>query len=159
MDIASVTLVSLLLLLVAVGLIVSHVRSWRAYVRYEANAESFDYRRRQFRRRMQTSAMLGILAVAMPAGYLLTIWINSGWFALVFWMAVIGLACWVALLALVDIWATKHHYGRLRYECQVEQARLQAELRRIQAFRGNGKKGAGDAGRGAKERKPGTENH
>ena len=141
MDIYSVIFVSVLLFLAAVGLMVSHVRTWRAFQHAELDAEEFDYRRRQFRRRMQTSAMLGLLAVAMLVGYVLTLWIRSGWFALTFWIAVMALACWVALLAAVDIWATKHHFGRLRHHCLLEQAKLQAELRRIQAIRGNGKVG------------------
>ena len=48
---------------------------------------------------------------------------------------------WVALLALVDMWATKHHFGRLRHRCLVEQAKLEAEARRIRSVRGNGKAG------------------
>ena len=147
-DIYSVIFVSMLLLLAAVGLIVSHVRSWRAFQQQNLDAEEFDYRRRQFRRRMQTSALLGLLAVAMPVGHVLTVWIRSGWFAVVFWMSVMAVACWVALLAAVDIWATKHHFSRLRHHCLVEQAKLQAELRRIQAVRGNGQ--AGNKHRGKK---------
>jgi len=139
MDIASVILVTTILLLAALGLIVSHVHSWRAFQLAELDEEELDYRRRQFSRRMQTSAMLGLLAIAMLVGYVLTQWLNSGWFAVIYWTAVMGVACWVALLALVDIWATKHHFDRLRHHCVVEQAKLQAELRRIQAVRGNGK--------------------
>jgi hypothetical protein len=142
MDIASVAVVvvvSVLLLLVAVGLIVSHVYSWRAFQQAGLEAEELDYRRRQFRRRMQTSATLGLLAIAVLVGYVLTIWLRSGWFMLVFWGAVMGLACWVTLLATVDIWATKHHFSRQRDHCLVEQAKLRAEIRRLQAFRGNGK--------------------
>jgi hypothetical protein len=48
------------------------------------------------------------------------------------------LVCWVILLALVDAWATKHHFGRLRDKCMVEKLRLEAEVRRIQAAKGNG---------------------
>jgi hypothetical protein len=139
MDLPSILIVSLVLLLAAVGLIVSHIRSWREYVRQEANAEDFDYRRRQYRRRMQTSAMLGILGIAMSAGYGLTLWLDSGWFAVVYWTAVMALAFWVVLLALVDIWATKHHFGRLRHQCFVEQVKLESELHRLQSIRGNGK--------------------
>ena len=82
--------------------------------------------------------MLGLLAAAVLVGYVLTVWLRSGWFALVFWMAVIGVACWVALLAAVDIWATKHHFGRLRL---LPGGTSQAPGRNphIQAVRGNGK--------------------
>ena len=138
-DISSVIVVSVLLLLAAVGLMVSHVRSWRASQQAKLDAEEFDYRRRQFRRRMQTSAMLGVLAVAMLVGYLLTLWLGSRAFALAFWSAIILVVVWTCLLAVVDIWATKHYFGRLRHDSLVEQAKLRAEIRRIQAFRGNGK--------------------
>jgi hypothetical protein len=39
----------------------------------------------------------------------------------------------------MDIWATKRHFGRLRQDCLVEQAKLESQIRRIQAIRGNGK--------------------
>ena len=90
---------------------------------------------------MQTSAMLGLLAVAVLVGYVLTVWLRSGSFAVIYWMGVMGLACWIALLAMMDFWATKHHFGRLRHDCLVEQAKLQSQLRQIQAVRGNGKGG------------------
>lgn len=141
MDSFSVFAVSILLLLAAAGLMVSHVRIWRAFQEQSLDEEDFDYRRRQFRRRMQTSAMLGLLGIAMPLGCFLTEWIRSGWFAALYWCGVMGVACWVGLLALVDIWATKHHFGRLRHTCIVEQAKLKHEIDRIQSIRGNGEKG------------------
>jgi UDP-N-acetylmuramyl pentapeptide phosphotransferase/UDP-N-acetylglucosamine-1-phosphate transferase len=138
-SVSSVIFVTVLLLLAAAGLMVSHVRTWRVFRQTEIDPEEFDYRRRQFRRRMQTSAMLGVLGVAMLAGYILTLWLRSPAFTLVFWIAILLVLVWTCLLALVDIWATKHHFGRLRDHCLVEQAKLRAEIRRIQAFRGNGK--------------------
>jgi hypothetical protein len=140
MDIGTVVVVSLLMLSAAVVLMVSHVRSWRACRQAELDAEEFEYRRRQYRRRMQTSAMLAVLAVAMLVGYVLTLWLGSKVFALAFWTGIILVVGWTCLLALVDIWATKHYFGRLRHDTMVEQAKLRAEIRRIQAFRGNGKK-------------------
>ncbi len=139
MQIYSVIFVSAILLLTAVGLLVSHVWAWRAFQRQELDAKELDYRRRQFRRRMHTSAALGLLAVATLAGYLLTLWLRSSWLALLFSTAVMVLACWVVLLAAMDIWATNRHFGRLRQDCLVEQAKLEAQIRRIQALRGNGK--------------------
>lgn len=151
MDLASVILVSVLLLLAAVGLMISHVRAWRAFQQQDLDPEEFDYRRRQFRRRMQTSAMLGLLGVALSVGYRLTVWLGPEIFVTVFWIAVMLVACWVALLGLVDIWATKHHFGRLHHNCLVEQAKLKAEIRRIQSVRGNGKAGTKDEGLGIRD--------
>ena len=139
MQIYSVIAVTAVLLLAAGGLLASHVWAWRTSQRQELDAQELDYRRRQFRRRMHTSAMLGLLAVVTLAGYLLTLQFRSGWLALVFSGSVMVLACWVVLLALMDMWATKRHFGRLRQDCLVEQAKLEAELRHIQAVRGNGK--------------------
>ena len=79
------------------------------------------------------------VAVAMLVGYVLTLWLGSRVFALAFWSAIILVIAWTCLLALVDMWATKHHFGRVRHDSLVEQAKLRAEIRRIQAFRGNGK--------------------
>jgi phosphatidylglycerophosphate synthase len=139
MHIYSVILVSAILLLTAVGLLVSHVWAWRAAERQGLDAEELDYRRRQFRRRMHTSATLGLLAVMVLVGYLLTLWLRSSLLALLFSASVMVLTCWVVLLAAMDIWATKRHFGRLRQNCLVEQAKLEAQIRRIQAIRGNGK--------------------
>ena len=141
MDFFATLAVSLTLLLAAGVMMISHVRAWRSFRGKELDAEEFDYRRRQFRRRMQTSAMLAVLAVALSAGHAATNWwINSGWFAALFWLATMLVACWVGLLALVDIWATKHYYGRLHHNCLVERAKLEAELRRVQSVGGNGRK-------------------
>ncbi|MCE5303159.1 MAG: hypothetical protein LLF97_08635 [Planctomycetaceae bacterium] len=135
MDLFLAILISSLLLLVAAVLIVSHVRAWRAFQREPSEAEERDYRWRQFRRRMQTSAMVALLAVAVLVGY----GIPPGLVALAFWLGVMLLVCWLALLAAVDIWATKHYFGRLTHETLVHKLRLEAELRRLQATEGNGK--------------------
>jgi len=142
MDFYATLAVSFVLLLAAAGMTSAHLRAWKSAWEKELDAEEFDYRRRRFRRRMQTSAMLAVLAVALSVGHAATNWwIRSGWFAAVFWLATMLLACWVGLLALVDIWATKHYYGRLRHNCLVERAKLEAELRRVQSVEGNGRKG------------------
>ena len=126
-----------------------HVRTWRRAQRQELDTEGLDYRRRQFRRRMQTSAMLGILAVAIFVGQLIpeeaTVLIR------VFLGGVLLVLVWVGLLAVADMLATKHYYGRLRQTYLIEQAKLHAELRRIQATRSNGKA----AGRRGKAKRDG----
>lgn len=136
---ASVVLVTVILLAVAAGMMVSHVRAWRAFQQQDLTEDEHDYRRRQYRRRMQTSAMLGVLGAAILIGYVLTMWLSSPAFTLICWIAIILLLFWTCLLALVDIWATQHYFGRQRDHCLVEQAKMRAEINRLQAFRGNGK--------------------
>ena len=138
-SIASVVLLTVILLLAAGGMIFSHIGAWRGHQQEKLEPEEYDYRRRQYRRRMQTSAMLGILGVAILVGYVLTLWLHSPAFTVVYWIAIILVLFWTCLLALVDIWATKHHFRRMRDHCLVERAKLRAEIRRMQAFRGNGK--------------------
>jgi len=131
-------LVSVLLLTCAVVLLASHVRTWRRVRREEVAPAELDFRQRQFRRRMQTSAMMAVLAVAVFLGHWLTILTASRLFAVLFWSGILGLLVWLGLLALVDMLATKFHFDRLRQECLVEEARLHAQLRRMRAVRGNG---------------------
>jgi peptidoglycan/LPS O-acetylase OafA/YrhL len=136
MGIWSSVLVSLLLLLFAAGLMAMHVQSWRRLRRREPDPHEFDYRRRQLRRRMQTSGLLGLLAVAIFVGQWVT---EPNLLGFLFWGGVLLVLAWVALLAIVDMLATKHHFARLRQTYLVEEAKLQAELRRIRATAGNGK--------------------
>jgi hypothetical protein len=123
----------------AVGLIYWHVHSWRTAQLADLSADEHDYYRRQFRRRMQTSAMLGILAVVIVSGEFLTRWANSLLFFGLYWVATLLLVIWIFLLACVDIWATQHHFSQLRQKYFIEQTKLQAEIHRIKSVRGNGK--------------------
>ncbi len=136
MDLFSSTVVSFFLLLAAAGLMVWHVRAWRSARRQDLDEQELDFRQRQFRRRIQTSALLGVLAVGLFVGQFIT-----GPQALVFiyWSVALLLVAWVALLAVVDALATKFHFERLREKYLVEQAKLQNEIRRIQAAQGNGR--------------------
>ncbi len=140
----------------AAGLMSWHVRSWRAQRASALEPKELDYRRRQFRRRMQTSALLALIAVALPVGvWVMRIQPGAG---IIYWCAVLLLVAWVGILAGIDIWATKYFYGKLRDTYRIEQARLQAELRRIQAARGNGKPPGAYPGKGRGVKGPGPEN-
>jgi hypothetical protein len=139
MDNWTTLLVSALLLITAAGLMHWHVRSWRGMQSADMAENELDFYRRQFRRRIQTSAMLGILAVLICIGEFLPMWIDSRTFLIVYWAATLLLVVWVALLAVADFWATKYHFGQLRDKCLIEQAKLHAEIRRVRSVRGNGK--------------------
>jgi hypothetical protein len=57
-----------------------------------------------------------------------------------YWGAVLLLVLWMALLAVADMVATKFHFTRLKTDYMVEQAKLRAQMRKIQGVEGNGKK-------------------
>jgi len=139
MDYGSSILISLVLLVSGGGLMAWHVVAWRRWRSQDVEARERNYRRRQFVRRMQTSAMLGLLGVAIIVGQVLTPWLRSLMFTVLFWGGVLVLVLWMGLLALADIVATQQHFGRLHNETLVERAKLQAEARRLQAGQGNGK--------------------
>jgi hypothetical protein len=97
------------------GLMVAHVRAWQ---RFEASGGARDpsersYRRRQFRRRVQTSALLGSLALAIVAGHWATSPPWRPWAFAVYWGAVLTVVAWVALLALADLVSTRLYFGRV----------------------------------------------
>ena len=99
MDIFSTSLISALLLLAALGLMYWHVLSWRRAQLADLAAGELDFYRRQFRRRIQTSAMLGILALMIFVGELLTWWINSHVFFIIYWAVALLLVVFAIRLA------------------------------------------------------------
>lgn len=140
-DFLSYTLFSAVVVAAAVAMIVWHVRAWRSARRRKLERGERDYRRRQFRRRMQASAMLGILGLMVFAGGVMMIYRVRPLALTYYWLAVMVVLAWLALLALADMLATKHYYGRVRDHYTVEQAKLHAELRRLLATRSNGQAG------------------
>jgi len=131
----SSTLFSLAILLFATGLIVWHVRTWRRVDRSAPDPGEYDFRRRQLQRRVQTSGMLGLLAVAIFVSPWMT---GPAWLFTLYCVAMLILVVWVMVLAMVDLWATRHYHERLRDGYLAEEAKLQAELRRLRATKGNG---------------------
>ena len=132
----SSVVVALLLCGSSAGLIAWHIRAWRRLQGREIGEGERNFRRRQYRRRMQTSAMLGVLGAAIFIGQLLMIWVPSQRFLVVYWSGVVLLVFWVAILALADMTATGFYYSREKNENLVEHARLRAELRRAAGNRG-----------------------
>jgi uncharacterized membrane protein YesL len=139
MDIWSSLLISILLLSASLGLMYWHARTWRWARTAALLPNELDFYRRQFRRRMQTSAMLGILALIIFTGDFLTRWLHSELLFTIYLFTMLLLVIWVVVLAAVDIWATQYHFAKLRQKCFIEQSKLQAEIQRVKSVRGNGK--------------------
>jgi len=133
-------LVGSLLILAAACFVRWHVSAWRALAARarQMDPTELDFRRRQLRRRTQTSGMLGLVGIAMLVGRLLIVWRAHPTLILLFWGGVVLLVLWLGLLAIADMAATRYYFGRLRQSYLVEQARLRAQLRRMEETRGNG---------------------
>jgi len=123
-------LVALVLCVSSAGLISWHLRGWKRLQATEVGARERDFRRRQIRRRIQTSALLGILGVAIFVGQLLITWAAPQLVLITYWGGVLLLVLWLTILALADMVATSVFYDREKSHSIVEQARLQGELRR-----------------------------
>ncbi len=118
-----------------------HVRAWKRLQGAGIDPREQDFRRRQYRRRMQTSAMLGVLGVAIFIGQLLIAWPASRLFLVIYWSGVLALVLWMALLALADMAATGFYYSREKNNAVVEHAKLQGELRRAREKQAKGQNG------------------
>jgi hypothetical protein len=139
--IASSILMCGLLLAASAILMRSHRRTWRLHQSdISAEPRELDYRRRRFRRRMQSSAMLGILGLAILAGHFIRPPLPV-LAVLIYWACVILLVFWLMLLAMADIISTRLHFGQLRRHYQSEQTRLHAQIGRMTKAAGNGKPG------------------
>ena len=120
------------LLLIALGWMYWHVRSWREVRAEDLEDAERQFQWRRFRRRMQASGMLALLAVAMAVGLalppkrypVLYVW---------YWYAVVFLVFWLCLLALADLIASRAHYTRLKRDYRVEQAKLAAHIEQVKA--------------------------
>jgi len=125
---ALTTAFSVLLVVLSGVLIVSHRRAWRRVEEEDRDEKQREFARRQKRRRIQASGMIGIVGAAMFVGQFLA---NMPLLMGFYWSGVILLVLWFLILAIADVVATQQHYSRLRRDIMIEEAKLQAEANRI----------------------------
>lgn len=119
------------------GLLISHVRTWRNKRSQLAAGDELRYHRRRFLRRVQTSAMLTLAGVALIIGQLIPPHIWPSLFVF-FWCGVALLLAWVVLLALADAAATRAYVGRLQQQRTAERSALEQELMQLRRRNQNG---------------------
>src|SRR5688572_32426219 len=91
------------LLAVSALLIARHLATWRRFAATLRDADERDFRWRQFRRRVQTSGLLGTVGLAILLGEVLP-WPVA---KLVCWGAAVSFTVWMMLLAVADLVATR----------------------------------------------------
>ena len=136
------TLVSLALAAVSALLMVWNWRSWKVACDAGLDEDELNFAWRQFRRRVQASAMIGLVAVAIFIGQ----FVESLLVRAFFWAGVVLLLFWILLLALADVLATQQHFGRIRRRDLADQVKLQVQIRRRRDHKGNGRTPPTDAG-------------
>jgi hypothetical protein len=124
----STLLFSLFLIAASGGLLFVHWRRWKEHRADELPAAEIEYLRRQFRRRMQASGMIGIVGFALIVGDTFIPWMNDPVVTAGFWIGVVLVTVWIALLAIVDLLAARLYVERICENDILEQTRLHAEM-------------------------------
>jgi hypothetical protein len=124
-------IVSLFLIGLSGVLLDLHRRSWRAIQQTESiSAGDLRFARSQYRRRTQASGTIGILGAVLGVYPL----VPHAPLPITLYLFAITLACMaIMLLAVLDVWATRVNFQRLRSEQFATQIKLSRELGREQS--------------------------
>lgn len=114
------------LILLAALLVWHHQGVWNQACRYSPSAREKDFARRQYRRRTQTSTMIGIVGIAIGAHP----WVTNRTAAVVYVVGLLACVGWILLLGCADMFSSWVHFQQLRRRQQAEHAALQAQLKR-----------------------------
>ena len=120
--------ISLALLGVCGLLVDSHQRTWRE-ARDSATLSQRDkeFAKSMYRRRMQASGTIGVLGAAIGVWPIIE-GERQPW-ALALYTGLLLAACsWIMVLAMLDLWATRRHYRRVRMEQLAKQLQLTVEM-------------------------------
>jgi hypothetical protein len=117
---------SAFLLALSALLVLFQLRTRRAAARQELSERDRGFFRRQFRRRIQIDAMIGLVGVAVLGG----IWVTAPRTQLLYWSGVLLVAVWIGLLAIADMASTRAHWQRLHRRHVADFTALRADLLR-----------------------------
>ena len=110
-----------------------HVKSWREADHGGLAERDQKFFRRQYRRRMQSSGMLGIIGLLIP-GHL---WVRDNTMLALYWTGVLGLLIWTMLLAVSDFASSRLHYGTQVANQQTEHLLLKREIEKFRQETGS----------------------
>ena len=128
-------LFGLFLIAFAVLMLGQNAKAWRLAATDEMEERERDFRYRQYRRRLQANWMIAVIGLAVIVG----VWVTEPLMAAAYWLGVVLVVAWMALLAVADVVATQMYYGRLRQEHRDERVLLEAELDQVKRRGSNGK--------------------
>ncbi len=121
----------IVLLMIAAGTAWHQWRGWqRGPAALPADDESRIHAARQLRRRLQISAMLGLIGLLIPLGDVLPIFRRSPTLFVVFWLGVLGVVIWIVLLALGDLASNVAQTKLAQSHLHAERKALEQEIRR-----------------------------
>ena len=121
------SIVSLLLIGLSGVMLDLHRRSWRnAQLNQDLAPNERRYALSQYRRRMQASGIIGVLGAAIGCEPLVPR--EPFWYVL-YLVTVTGACFAIVVLALMDAWASRQQYARIRTEHLTAEVKLSRELR------------------------------
>jgi hypothetical protein len=117
-----------LVLLGTSGLLLdSHRRAWRAVCQNSSTSDSErNFGRRQYVRRMMASGIIGLVGIVIGLGPLVPAQPAP---LAIYVLVLLSACCWLMILALVDAWATRHHFRQKRGQFRAEELELVHELK------------------------------
>ena len=104
-----------------------HVKAWREADHGGLAERDYEFHRRQYRRRAQSSGMLGIIGLLI-LGHL---WVRDNTMLAIYWAGVLGLVVWTVLLAAADFAASRWHYAAQVAEQRTEHLLLKREIEKF----------------------------
>ncbi|MFT5522328.1 MAG: magnesium-transporting ATPase (P-type) [Pirellulaceae bacterium] len=114
------------LFVVALLMLFWHYSKWNRLKSQQLGDHERDFYQRQFRRRIQGSIMIGIVAVMVVGEH----WIGDEMFAAIYWAIVLVLVLWMVALAIMDSIASRGFFElELNRNLRIQET-LQAEIRR-----------------------------
>ena len=123
------------LMVVSGVLLATHNRSWRQAQSEDHDDKATDFHWRRYRRRMQASAMIGIVGLTVGIGA----WIEDTLLSAIYWSVVFLIVVWIVILAAADLVSSRFFLNQIRDQHTAEHAALQAELDRIRSRESNGR--------------------
>ncbi len=127
-------LFGLALMVLAVMLFVRNRAAWLARQPDRLDDTAKKFQTRQHRRRKHAAILIAVVGLAI----VLSVWVPDPKSAAIYWLVVLLIAGWMAVLAAIDLIATRAHFGRLLQDQRDERAALEAELEQLKRHQGNG---------------------
>ncbi|MES1213618.1 MAG: hypothetical protein ABUL64_03445 [Singulisphaera sp.] len=118
----------------ALTMLLAHRASWRYSQARIRDAVDLAYRHSQFRRRMQASSLLALLAPTMLVGMRLSPE-QSPKIYVALWLVVTLATCWIGWLAIADALASARHFRRVARDRANTREGLKREFEAIIARR------------------------
>jgi hypothetical protein len=119
------------LVCISAVLVAWHVRGWRQADHGGLGEQERDFHARRFRRRVQASAMVGVIGLLLLG----ELWLKDPRVMLLYWSGVVLLLLWLLLLAASDWLASRVHFRGPLSRLQQDRVKLQADIDKLRRDR------------------------